>query len=472
MAQPLAPQNPLAEVAALFGKDGLAHKDLNNLTYTIDELVKTLEKRAGKDTSDKKSKKDQDEPRTLKSDVLGFGRGIKDALFADPKNYLMGKSSLPAAVEKIEPVLNDEELTIPEPKQMQAEVKEEVKSIEKINEPELPPTDDNNKVLSDMVGVLIDMRDDKSQLQILNEAVAIKKILTEQNKKTELPGGVEPNSDEAKQEDRERLAEAIARRLGEVLEASGIGGNSGFIPDLPDRNRKPGGKTPNKSGPSKGTKLGLPPGAGKAAMLAGGLASVGGLVYGAYEASEYLKETEYGDKMAEGAGKDAEQAFKNINPDFSKLDITPQQAQDILNQPDSPGKARDVEAFGGENELRKKAGLPSLEASEDYNKPAKVFEQASLRNYDYVPQTSPKVTPKPAETNVGTMLNAVSDQNAELKMFNMRSEQPQMMAPIISNKTINNTEQTIIGTPPTPHSTTNSFLRWQQSRSGFTDSLR
>jgi hypothetical protein len=486
MAQPLAPQNPLAEVAALFGKDGLAHKDLTNLTYTIEDLVKTLEKRAGKDTSDKKIRKDRDEPRTLTSDVLGFGRGLKDALFTDPKNYLMGKSSLPATVEKIEPVLNDEEFKIPEPKEMPAEVKDEVKSIEKINEIETPISDNPNKVLSDMVAVLIDMRDDKSQRQMLDEAVAIRKILIDQNKKTELSGGIEPNNEDAKQEDREKLAEAIARRMTEAFGGgSGIGNpfNPMMLdPDLADRPTRngpgktgpgapptgqpktpgPGNKTPPTSGGSKFKLPKMPAGLGKAAMIGGTAMGVGGLMMGAYEASEYLDETGYGDKLKQGAGQDAEKAFKNINADFSKLDITPEQAQDILDQPDSPGKQRDLKAFGGEDELKKRASE------------RKKIEQASLRKYDYVePNTSPKIDPfepKPTETNIGKILNEVSDQNTELKMYNMRSEQPQMMTPIISNKTINNTEQTIIGTPPTPHSTTNSFLRWQQNRSGFTDS--
>jgi hypothetical protein len=484
MAQALDPQNPLAEVAALFGKDGLAHKDLTNLTYTIEDLVKTLEKRAGKDTSDKKIRKDRGEPRTLTSDVLGFGRGLKDALFTDPKNYLMGKSSLPATVEKIEPVLNDEEFKIPEPKEMPAEVKNEVKSIEKINEIETPISDDPNKVLSDMVAVLIDMRDDKSQRQMLDEAVAIRKILIDQNKKTELSGGIEPNNEDAKQEDREKLAEAIARRMTEAF-GSGIGNpfNPMMLdPDLADRPTRtgpgktgpggpptgqpktpgPGNKTPPTSGGSKFKLPKMPPGVGKAAMIGGRATGIGSLMLGAIEASEYLDETGYGDKLNQGAGQNAEKAFKNINADFSKLDITPEQAQDILDQPDSPGKQRDLKAFGGEDELKKRAAE------------RKKIEQASLRKYDYVePNTSPKINPfepKPTETNIGKILNEVSDQNTELKMYNMRSEQPQMMTPIISNKTINNTEQTIIGTPPTPHSTTNSFLRWQQNRSGFTDS--
>ena len=64
------------------------------------------------------------------------------------------------------------------------------------------------------------------------------------------------------------------------------------------------------------------------------------------------------------------------------------------------------------------------------------------------------------------------NQNTELKMSSMGKTETQMIAPIVSNKTINYTEQTIIGTPPSPHPSTNSFLRFQNKISGYTDSVR
>jgi hypothetical protein len=198
-----------------------------------------------------------------------------------------------------------------------------------------------------------------------------------------------------------------------------------------------------------------------AGRVAGAATGIGGLMLGAYEVSEYLDETGFGDKIQQGAGQDAEKAFKNINADFSKLDITPEQAQDILDQPDSPGKQRDLKAFGGEDELKKRASE------------RKKIEQASLRKYDYVePKTSPKIdpfAPKQTETNIGKVLNEVSDRNTELKMFNMDKGATQMLAPIVSNNTINNTEQTLIGSSPLPHSNANSLNRWQQKRSNYTD---
>ena len=449
------PENPLLEIAKSFDKDSIFHKDISKLSdqvekltnvvelLEIETLVTILEHRAGGSKSKGGEKPIVEKAGGFIPKVDEFMSDFVDELlkpFKGAKDSIAAKSEMPAQIEKIK-----------------IEDKEEPEKV-------LPVSDNTNtnKVLSDMVEVLIDMRDDKSQKQLVQETIEIKKLIESQGKKPELSGGIEPNIEESKFEEREKLADSIAKKLGEVLEESGIGSNSNLgIPDLPDKKRKPGGKVPTKmKSPTGGTKA--PTGMGKAAIFGGELLSGAGLLLGAYEASEYLDETGYGDKMAEGAGKDAEQAFKNINPDFSHLDITPQQAQDILDQPDSPGKQRDLESFGGEEELRKKAALLPK------------FEQASLRKYDYNPETSPKiepikVEPKPVESSVSKMLNQVSDTNTELKMFNMPSSETQMLAPIISNKTINNTEQTMIANAPTPHSSANSFNKWQLKRSNYID---
>ena len=161
-----------------------------------------------------------------------------------------------------------------------------------------------------------------------------------------------------------------------------------------------------------------------------------------------------------------------------------------MNQPDSPGKKRDLEAFGGEDALRKKAGLPSLEAKTE--EPTSIVEQASLRKYDYIPETTPTVipenqdreearieaknirsviptlTPKKEETTVNDLLYQVSDENADLKMSNTGQLETQMIAPIISKQTINNTEQTMMAATPVPHSNDNTFVKWQLNRSAYT----
>jgi hypothetical protein len=548
----MSPQNPLSDIAELFGKEGPVRKDLNNLsnkledlTVELEELVKTLSKRAGVDKEDEDKDKeskgkgtqpkrrlstknprdpysDENTPRTLKNDFIGLYRGLTDSLINNPMRYVTGKSSLPENIDKLVPnepqtsedtinkitenqqsedkeviqsdskdipnkmvdqlTSNDSNITKLEPKENQQsedtinKIAEE--KLNTTNKEDTPIEDNNNKVLNDMVGVLIDIRDDKSQKLVLTEATAIRQLLTNQNKITPASSGIEPNTNEAKQEDRELLAEAIARRLGEVLGESGIGGNTGLIPDF-DRNNKnkpntkPGGKVPTPKGKLPGVRMPImPPGLGAglamAARIVNPVAALVTLGLGVIDASDYLEETDYGDKMNQGAGKDAEKAFReNVAPtiDPEKAGVTKDQALAALEN----GSERDIEKLGGVEALRKIAGVISPDTVS-----AEPFEQSSLRKYDYAPETSPKInsnpeiTPMP-ETNIGTILNKISDQNTELKMFNMDKSETQMLAPIVSNKTINNTEQTFVGSPPTPHPSTNSFLRWQSSRSGYTD---
>ena len=578
----MSPQNPLSDIAELFGKEGPVRKDLNNLsnkledlTVELEELVKTLSKRAGVDNENNENKEDKDKdkeskgkgtqpkrrlstknprdpysdentPRTLKNDFIGLKRGLADSLINNPMRYVTGKSSLPENIDKLvpnEPETSEDTINkITEPKKsedtinkitenQQSEDKEVIQSdskdipnkmvdqltsndsnitklepkenqqsedtINKITEEKLnttnkedtPIEDNNNKVLNDMVGVLINIRDDKSQKLLLTEATAIRQLLTNQNKITPASSGIEPNTNEAKQEDRELLAEAIARRLGEVLGGSGIGVDTGLIPDFDRNNKKkpntkPGGKVPTPKGKLPGVRMPImPPGLGAglamAARIVNPVAALVTLGLGVIDASDYLEETEYGDKMNQGAGKDAEKAFReNVAPtiDPEKAGVTKDQALAALEN----GSERDIEKLGGVEALRKIAGVISPDTVS-----AEPFEQSSLRKYDYAPENQdreearieaknirsviPTLTPKKEETTVNDLLTQVSDENADLKMSNTGQLETQMIAPIISKQTINNTEQTFVGSPSTPHPSTNSFLRWQSSRSGYTD---
>jgi putative chitinase len=95
----------------------------------------------------------------------------------------------------------------------------------------------------------------------------------------------------------------------------------------------------------------------KFAKLGGRILGPVGLLIGANEAREYLKEANYGDRMAKGQGQLAEQAFKNKNTNFSHVELTQQQAMDILSQPDSPGRTRDIASYGGIERLQQIAGI-------------------------------------------------------------------------------------------------------------------
>ena len=536
MAKALAPQNPLAEVAELFSKDGLAHKDLNNLTVAIDGLISTLEKRAGKDSSilgrmgrnPRDPYSDGKTPRSLKNDVIGFGRGLVDSFTTDPKQYLTGKSSLPDTIEKIDPTLDDTKLPDmkipavedlskeqPQPTDIEPVATEQPQSnIQPIDTNNNNGEQDSNKVLSDMVEVLIDLRDDKTQNQILQEAIEIRKIIHDQSKKVELPGGLEPNSDSAKQEDREKLAEAIATRLKDVM--GDMGSNSGF--DFPDRRnrRTPGGKAASPSGGSSKGKMG-----GRVAGVGAGLAMVGAgaavdyglgeLGVGKDEEGNDLQVDEkqddenwdkmtVGEKIQSGMARGVEKVGSSL---FLGNIANEAKSERIKNETKylkdkkvaAPVGETDAQAslrIASENDAREEARIEA-KGSGTYVGNEKVvsgqpLSDKQMRTIDftksmgnsYSPEIEAQynkqkqtvtVEPKPTVNNVGKILDKVTDQRTELKA-DMSESKTQMIAPIVSNKTINNTEQTIIGTPPSPHPSTNSFLRFQDKISGYTDSVR
>ena len=113
----------------------------------------------------------------------------------------------------------------------------------------------------------------------------------------------------------------------------------------PSRTPRPGGKGGRMSKIGKFGKI-----AGK---FAGKILGPIELAAGLYESKQFLDETKYGERMAQGEGKLAEKAFRERNVDFSAQVRTPQQARDILD-----GKSeRDIEAFGGREYLEKIAGI-------------------------------------------------------------------------------------------------------------------
>ena len=86
-----------------------------------------------------------------------------------------------------------------------------------------------------------------------------------------------------------------------------------------------------------------------AKFLVGSPAALAAILYaiGLYKAKEFLDETKYGERMKEGEGKIAQKAFREKKTDFSHMPLTKDQAAAILEQPETPGKKRDIESFGG-----------------------------------------------------------------------------------------------------------------------------
>lgn len=84
------------------------------------------------------------------------------------------------------------------------------------------------------------------------------------------------------------------------------------------------------------------------------VAGPAGLAYNAYEAGNMARETQLGERLAAGQGRAAPQAFRQMNPQYGSgfnQSITADQARSIL----SSGNARDIQAFGGMDALRKRA---------------------------------------------------------------------------------------------------------------------
>jgi len=508
-------ENPLVELIQLFGKDGLAHKDINDLKTALDTLTATLEKRAGKPEEDPNAS-----PKTLLGNIKDFGKGFASPITKDlPKFLGFGKSSLPENINKVateeppetieptEPILQTPNETsvvenkfgdmgnvIPREDLVQDTPKEISPSVT------VPPSvssESTNKVLSDMVEVLIDLKDDKTQKQILEEAINIKKIIANNMvSSSDKAKGIEPNSESAKNEDREKLAEAIADKLSDVLSAAGGGGGIGI--DIPGSS---GGK--GSGGKSSGGKPGSPSRIGPSVAAIGRTAVAGAAVTGAVSGLDYVagefgvgkdekgndlkidesqddknwEKMSTGQQVISGVGRGIEKVgdllpfnalsntvrqakYDRINAETAglkqdsekdKLELpSPDEAKYILQK----GTTEEIKNWGGEEKLK---GI--IKQSETI--------QPSNKTLKFPNQPTELVSPKesPALKNV---LENVTGTNTDLKL-SPQTTQTNTIAPFVSNKVVNNTEQTIIGTPPSPHSSFSSFNRWQDKRSTYTD---
>lgn len=174
--------------------------------------------------------------------------------------------------------------------------------------------------------------------------------------------------------------------------------------DLPRRTPKP----PVPTGPNKPTpntpKGKTPPGSagsklGTVLKIGGGLLAGAGLALGAYEASEFLSETKFGERMAAGDGKKAEKAFReNVAPTIDPLraGVTKEQAQAALEN----GSPRDIEKLGGREALMKIAGTAPIVGVST--------EQAQVARSNYA-----AVDPRRADMAGRTVLNT-STENADM----------------------------------------------------------
>ena len=490
-------------------------KDIEALKKSIDNLSKILDRRTGKaKPSSGPTAEKEDKQRTLVGDLKDFGKGFV-APFAETKRYIVGGN-----------------------KQMPPNMELKSKEGEEKSE---------NKVLtlSQFKNELLKMKNTELEKNLLAEVVVIRKIIAQKagygNSKTAVAAlsgtGLEPNSDDDKQRDRELLAQAIADKLkniglgnseggggiiSSILEALGLSkllGKTPKVPPVPG-----GGKVPPVPGRGAGFRL--------AGRIGGRVAAGVALGVGAYEASEFLGETGYGDKMAAGAGKDAEKAFReNVSPkiDPNKMGMTPEEARNALG-----GSERDVEKLGGREALLKIANtdFQSSGSSKDLKEQIKIKEQAlktsgPMLNAEYrdklqtdidtlnkrIPTadmpdqmgaetarlnryanietkqssaTAENVAPNQAQsldsnlassfTNEGLkqlqalttgdqkidMLKRLETENMDLK--EAKESISQILAPMITNRTVDNSTQQFVTSPPRPYPNSNGVDRWQDKR--------
>ena len=87
--------------------------------------------------------------------------------------------------------------------------------------------------------------------------------------------------------------------------------------------------------------------AGPIARGAGKVLGPAGMALNVYDAQQMAADTQLGQRLAQGQGQQAEEAFRNLNTRYGNA-MTPIEAQAVL----ASGSQRDIEAFGGQDRLK------------------------------------------------------------------------------------------------------------------------
>lgn len=158
----------------------------------------------------------------------------------------------------------------------------------------------------------------------------------------------------------QRAAPEISAKLSEIYQKGG--GNNAVKAWLSSPEAAPYLKDPRFAAAAE-SYIGKVPGLGAQAMrvagpIASGLARVAGPVglgMNIYDASQAARETELGPRLAQGQGRQAQQAFRTRNQTYGP--IAPDQAQAVLQS----GSERDIAAFGGRDKLSEMIRLKAAE---------------------------------------------------------------------------------------------------------------
>jgi hypothetical protein len=461
-------------------------KSLDELKDSIDSLSGEVKKRGVKSTnttSDKTklNKTDNDASSSFSEMLKGFSKGFFNP-FTDTNKLVdemmhARQGEIPADKLKTNNIETKEDTAeakiVEQQEEPTKEKKPKVEKKTKTKDPEL-----SNKLLVSISQMLNELRENTIEKQLLVEAMKIRAILEKEDAKiapaenivpteqliTNTPnepdaqGRIEPYLEEEKQKntiqrlsandkntsmppvhgevilpekdneekkakERELLAQAIADKLADLL--GNIGGNSGLsIPEVPGAPGKPGktpGKTPNKLGGIKGIGNAAIP------LMLGGILDnlisegIGALGLGT-SASQH-------DEIYNDMRKQHEESKQNDN----SLDVL--KNLNILGSDDVAPKPSPMSQYNKD--------LPAQKES----KPI-------------------QLTPKEVQ-NSGSILQNIFKANEDLKSQESQSSTQQMLPPIISNQTTNNTSQTLMPAPPVPNQNTNSYLQWQKSKVNY-----
>jgi hypothetical protein len=158
----------------------------------------------------------------------------------------------------------------------------------------------------------------------------------------------------------QKIAPEISAKLSEVYQKGG--GNNAVKAFLASPEAAQYMKDPRFAAAAE-AYMGKVPGMGAQAMKVAGpllrgaarVAGPVGLGMNIYDASQMAQETQLGSRLAQGQGRQAQQAFRGRNQNYGP--VSPDQAQAVMQS----GSERDIAAFGGRDKLSEMIRLKAAE---------------------------------------------------------------------------------------------------------------
>jgi putative chitinase len=235
----------------------------------------------------------------------------------------------------------------------------------------------NMQLIADAMGAEVTLQKDLDGYEKRLDEISEKKLKIEreasEKKQKDLNNTDKKVNDVVKQQAKDKsLFEKIIDALDDLPggkrggKGGGRTGPSRAPPKTPPTPSRAPPKIPPKTSTPRGFKI--PGGLKAAGSVVGKIAGGASLAYGAYKSAKFARQSELGRRLREGQGSAAQAVLrgrdqmiegpggeqrlvKGRNTSYG-TSITPEEAIAILNQPESPGKKRDIAAFGGIERLQ------------------------------------------------------------------------------------------------------------------------